>query len=293
MEISIEEFLEYIRNRGKFSENTIMSYSRDLKFFKNYLREQNINKVENITTTVLSSYLIYMKNNDKAQSTILRNISTIRGYFDYMFRSGKIKVDPSMDIELPKQEKKPPEILSQEQINKLLDMPDTSKVKGVRDKAMMELLYATGIKVSEIMEVKLDDINLDLSFVKCGNASTPRIIPFGSKANKVLNNYIENFRSKIIKEENNYLFVNLNGKNMTRQGIWKIVREYGKHVTDEKDITPNMIRHSFAMHLVQNGAELDAVQEMLGHKDIAATQLYAKMVKSKVADVYRKAHPRA
>ncbi|MGN0436253.1 MAG: tyrosine-type recombinase/integrase, partial [Wujia sp.] len=223
---------------------------------------------------------------------ISRNIASIKSFFMFLFKKGVVENDCAETLKPPKIEKRIPEILSVEEINLLLEQPSKNTPKEVRDKAMLELLYATGMRVSELVNLKLDDVNLTLSYIVCRDNGNERVIPIENAAKNALENYIKNYRDGMC-QSGDYLFTNLQGTPMTRQGFWKLIKSYAKKAGINKDITPHMIRHSFASHLVTNGADLKAVQEMLGHSDISTTQIYLKSRQSKLKEEYEKAHPRA
>ncbi len=288
------EFLTFLTNTKHASKNTILSYKRDIINFLSYLEQCGIDDFNNISKVTLSAYTHYLQNCQKASSTISRNIASIRCYFSFLYSNNKIKSNPTSDIQTPKVDKKSPEILSVESINKLLSQPDLSTNKGIRDSAMLELLYATGICVSELISLTISDINLNLEFIRCSSKNKTRVIPIGSKSVEALNRYIKYSRNTFIKNnEETILFVNRNGYPMTRQGFWKIIKDYSKKACINKEITPHTLRHSFAAHLIENGADIQSVQEMLGHSYISTTQIYAKLSKSRLKEVYSKTHPRA
>lgn len=294
MEEMLEDFIEYMEVKRKVSENTLDAYRRDLKSFLAFLISQNILKLEKVNQTSIRAYLLNLHQNGKAVSTISRNIVSLRAFFQFLYIEGVIKEIPTIDIEFPKKERKLPEILSLEEVEILLCQPDTEDLKGMRDKAMLEVLYATGIKVTELTTLKLDDLNLTLGYLKCSNSDKERIIPLGSKAVESLKIYLDRVRIVMVKEpEEETLFVNCNGTPMTRQGLWKIVKTYAKKANICENITPHILRHSFAAHLVANGADLQVVQEMMGYADISTTQVYTQVNKSKIREVYLKSHPRA
>ena len=287
-------FLEFLSDTKGASENTILSYRRDLKKFFHYLAQYGINDFNNITNITLSAYTLYLQNCRKASSTISRNIASLKCYFSYLYSSNKIKTNPATSMEAPKVDKKLPEILSVENVSLLLNQPDLSDSKGIRDKAMLEVLYATGMRVSELISLNVSDVNLNLELIHCSNKSKTRVIPLGSKAIESLSCYLKSSRDLLIKNhDETSLFVNCNGHPMTRQGFWKIIKDYAKKAGITAEITPHTLRHSFAAHLIENGADLQSVQEMLGHSDISTTQMYAKLSKSRLKEVYSKAHPRA
>ena len=235
-----------------------------------------------------------MKALNKKTSTISRNLASIRAFYQFMKRNRKIKSDPTVDIQAPKIDKKVPSILTSKEVELLLEQPKNVDLKGIRDKAMLEFAYATGMRVTEIISLDIEDVNLEDGYVKCTTSDKERSIPLGSMALKALREYVEGARNIMIKdEENKALFVNVNGRRLTRQGFWKIVKYYKEQAHISKEITPHVLRHSFATHLLQNGAELKAIQTMLGHSDISSTQVYMQFQDESLRGIYRKAHPRA
>lgn len=293
MEKEIDQFISYLHNTKKTSENTEMSYRRDLNKVLKYMKEQGIAEVSEITVTHLHSYILYLEKNHFAAATISRNIASIKAFYHYLLKEGKVPEDISEALKPPKIEKKIPEILSEEQVNRLLEQPGTESPKEVRDKAMLELLYATGIRVTELISLKVTDVNLKLGFIVCRDNNKERVVPFGREAKNALLRYLESARRDMIEnEEEDTLFVNYSGQPMSRQGFWKLIKYYAKKAGIEEDITPHTLRHSFAAHLVENGADLRSVQEMLGHSDISTTQIYAAMNHNHIREVYAKAHPR-
>ena len=273
---AIQEFVIYLRDVKKTSRNTEISYQRDLIQLEEYLRNQGIVEPDKVTKTSLNSYILYMEKSGKATTTISRELAAIKAFFHYQFREGRIRRDPAELLKAPKVEKKAPVILSVEEVQSLLAQPEGKNAKEVRDKAMLELLYATGIRVSELINLQLSDINLSVGFLVCRDGQRERTIPFGKKASKALSAYLEQARSQLLKgQESDLLFTNCNGKAMTRQGFWKIIKYYGEKAGVQTDITPHSLRHSFAAHLLRSGADIQAVQAMLGHSDMATTQVYA------------------
>ena len=273
---AIQEFVIYLRDVKKTSRNTEISYQRDLIQLEEYLRNQGIVEPDKVTKTSLNSYILYMEKSGKATTTISRELAAIKAFFHYQFKEGRIRRDPAELLKAPKVEKKAPVILSVEEVQSLLAQPEGKNAKEVRDKAMLELLYATGIRVSELINSQLSDINLSVGFLVCRDGQRERTIPFGKKASKALSAYLEQARSQLLKgQESDLLFTNCNGKAMTRQGFWKIIKYYGEKAGVQTDITPHSLRHSFAAHLLRSGADIQAVQAMLGHSDMATTQVYA------------------
>ncbi len=288
------KFLEYLNTVKGASKNTITSYRRDLNNLTKYFMLHNITLINKVTSTHLSAYLIYLEKIGRAPSTISRNVASIHAFFQYLLKMGYIKENPSEKLTAPRIEKKIPEVLTLYEIDLLLEQPCNTSCKGIRDKAMLELLYATGIRVSELIHLQTSDINMNLGFIKCSDTKKERIIPIGEAAKDALNQYVMSARNVMIKNPNDeVLFVNCLGQAMSRQGFWKIIKFYANKANISKKITPHILRHSFAMHLVENGADLRSVQEMLGHSDISTTQIYAKMSNNKLKEVYKKAHPRA
>lgn len=290
----IEKFVIYLTDVKKSSMNTVLSYRRDLVKFNKFMEDQGITDVAKMNPTSLNSYMLHMEREQFATSTISRNIATLKAYFGFLYRDGYITMDPTLQLKAPKIEKKMPEVLSMKEVDMLLGQPSMNTNKGIRDKAMLELLYATGIRVSELVTLKLADVNLNAAYIHCQDASHERIIPFGNVAKIALKNYIRDARPAMIESDTEeVLFTNCNGTPMSRQGFWKLLKKYAKNAGIQTDITPHTLRHSFAAHLVENGADLRSVQEMLGHSDISTTQIYARMNNRRIKEVYSKAHPRA
>ena len=294
MDRSITEFANYLNNDKHSSENTILSYKRDLKGFGSFIRSCGVEDVTKVNHTNIMAYIYELQNQKKAGATVSRNIASIRAFYNFLMKKGEVTINPASNLELPKIEKRMPEVLTLDKVERLLEQPQTAEPKGIRDKAMLELLYATGIRVSELISLKVSDVNLPLEYIRCGAEQKSRIIPIGSQAKAALKKYIDKGRNGLVlAEDEQILFVNCNGKRMTRQGFWKIIKCYAKKAEISEDITPHMLRHSFAAHLIENGADLKSVQEMLGHSDISTTQIYIKLTNQKLKNVYAKAHPRA
>ncbi|MBZ4662387.1 MAG: xerD [Caloramator sp.] len=288
----VKDFINEIALTKSLSPNTIESYSRDLQQFLEYLKNQNLD-YRKVKRTNIISYILYLQKEGKATSSILRSLATLRAFYKQNIIKGVMEQDPTIDIEAPKVEKKLPEILTIDEVETLLAMPNEGEPKGARDKAMLEILYATGIRVTELINLNIDDVNLLLGYVKC-NGSKERIVPIGKLAIEALINYVEKYRYTFLKNEKEVaLFLNHRGERLTRQGFWKVIKYYAKLANIQKEITPHTLRHSFAAHLIENGADLRSVQQMLGHSDISTTQVYAELLKNKISDVYKKSHPRA
>ena len=293
MEKQVKSFLEFIENDKKLSSNTLQSYRRDIVQLEEYLDSENI-AYNKVTKEDVENYIEHLKEIGKKTSTISRNIASIRSFYQYLVRVKKIKKDPTEGIQSPKIEKKAPSILSSEEVELLLEQPKNVDLKGIRDKAMLEFAYATGMKVTEIISLNIEDVNVNEAYVVCNSGFKKRNIPLGSISLKALVEYMKNARPYLIKDEKEKaLFVNINGKRLTRQGFWKIIKFYKEQAHITKDITPHVLRHSFATHLLQNGADLKSIQTMLGHSDISSTQVYMQFQDDTIKNVYHKAHPRA
>lgn len=293
MEKQINSFLEFIKDDKKLSENTLQSYKRDIVQFEQYVNQNKIN-YQKMTDEEMKKYFDYLQESGKKTSTISRNVASIRSFYQFLVRNKKVKKDPTEKIQSPKVEKRVPSILTSSEIELLLDQPKDVDLKGIRDKAMLEFAYATGMRVSEIISLNIEDVNLKDGLVSCKYGSRQRNIPLGSLSLKALAEYIENSRPILIKDEKvNALFVNTNGRRLTRQGFWKIVKYYKDQAHITKDITPHVLRHSFATHLLQNGADLKSIQMMLGHSDISSTQVYMQFQDESIKNIYKHAHPRA
>lgn len=294
MEKVVQLFISYLHNVKQTSENTQVSYHRDLKKFVMYLENQNISDVSQITVTNLNAYILYLEREGFASSTVSRSIASIKAFFQYLVSQGQIEEDISQVLKAPRIEKKIPDVLSQEDVVLLLEQPGGKSPKEIRDKAMLELLYATGIRVTELISLSLDDVNMKLGYISCRDKHKERIIPFGGQAKEALIIYLEEARGQLAvdNKEENLLFTNCFGGIMSRQGFWKIIKAYAKKAGINSEITPHTLRHSFAAHLVKNGADLHSVQEMLGHSDISTTQVYAQLNSNRLREVYKKAHPR-
>ncbi|MEF9951845.1 MAG: site-specific tyrosine recombinase XerD [Clostridium sp.] len=292
MEKVLKDFVQELREDNRLSENTLESYTRDIKKFLIYLAENNLDfKV--VKKTNIIAYILYLQKAGRATSSISRSIASIRAFYKMLLKSGAVTKDPTLNLESPKSEKKVPQVLSVEEIEKLLSLPNVSESKGVRDRAMLEMLYATGIRVTELINLNIQDVNLEIGFIRC-SGTKERIIPMGKVAIDILKIYISEYRQKLSsRQDEEALFLNFHGERMTRQGFWKIIKHYASLADINKDITPHTLRHSFAAHLIENGADLKSVQQMLGHSDISTTQVYAELIKNRISDVYKKTHPRA
>lgn len=293
MEKDIKNFLEFIKSDKKLSKNTLESYQRDILQYQEYLEEKKINYKEVNNENVLG-YLDYLKGLDKKASTISRHLASIRLFYQYLLKNKIVKEDPTKGIQSPKIEKKAPSVLSSQEVSLLLEQPNGEGLKSIRDKAMLEVAYATGMRVTEIISLNVSDIDIESSLVTCKNENKQRIIPLGKLSLSALKEYMTIARPNMIKDDNETaLFVNVNGKRLTRQGFWKIIKFYKEQAHITKDITPHVLRHSFATNLLQNGADLKSIQTMLGHSDISSTQVYMQFQDDSLKNIYNKAHPRA
>lgn len=294
MEALVENFINFLDKDKRLSLNTLQSYRRDIEQYITYLDSINLHNVTNTNKTTVIAYLIHLQKKGRAVSTISRNLASIRSFYQYAAKNKILDLDPTSELESPKVEKKLPQILSTQEVELLLEQPKCIDLKGYRDKAMLELLYATGIRVSELISLNTSDINLEMGFIKCNKGTRERMIPVGSMAVNATHEYLAKSRPLLIqKSDETALFVNINGSRLTRQGFWKIIKQYKNLAKINKDITPHTLRHSFAAHLLENGADLRSIQEMLGHSDISSTQIYAQIAKNKIKEIYKKTHPRA
>ena len=294
MNTYVKEYTSFMTDIRHKSLNTVESYKRDVTQYISYLDGTGVTDISSTTKTTVLSYLLYLQKEGRASSTVSRTLASLRSYYLFMMQNGVVKSNPTSNLEAPHVEKKIPKILSGDEVELLLEQPKDCDNKGIRDKAMLELLYATGIRVSELINLDVSDVNVPMSFVRCKGGKKERIIPMGHQAKDALENYINNVRKYMVKDENETaLFVNCSGARLSRQGFWKLIKYYQHIAGIETDITPHTLRHSFAAHLLENGADLHSIQEMMGHADISSTQVYSRMMNSKIKDVYAKAHPRA
>lgn len=296
MKAQVQSFIQYLMKERALSSSTLESYGRDLQGLLDYLEQQSVAKVEDVQRHHLSHYLLRLKESGRKTTTVSRHIASIRAFFHYLAVNGYIQLNPAIYIESPKLEKKEPRVLSVENAGQLLETPQPVTAAGKRDKAMLELLYATGIRVSELISLNVDSVNSQLNIIRCvGSGMKERIIPFGRMAAAALTDYLQNGRRELLRqsEDEPALFLNQLGTRMTRQGFWKMVKKYAKEAGIAEEITPHTLRHSFAAHLLENGADLRSVQELLGHADISTTQRYTRLSKARMKDVYTNSHPRA
>ena len=293
MEEQLNLFFGFLENDKKVSSNTLQSYKRDLKQFEKYIQEKG-EDYSKITDEGIKTYIKYMQEIGKKPSTISRGLASIRSFYQYEVKEQKIEKDPTEGIQSPKIEKRVPSVLTSNEVALLLEQPKNVDLKGTRDKAMLEFAYATGMRVTEIISLNIEDVDLERGYATCRNGKKERTVPLGNISLKALKDYVQNARDVMIKDKNEKaLFVNVNGQRLTRQGFWKIIKYYKEQAHIDKDITPHVLRHSFATHLLQNGADLKSIQTMLGHSDILSTQIYMQFQDETLKNVYKKAHPRA
>ena len=291
----IKDFIEYLQRERRMSKNTLEAYKRDVHEFVAFEGSRGMTDLLDTSSTEIVAFLHDLKISGKSAATVNRKLASVRAFFNFLMNSGLVSSNPTADIKSPKIERKELEYLTLEEVDKLLETPDDS-IRGIRDKAILEVLYATGIRVSELIEADLEDINMRMGFITCdGEQSKARIVPLGRPARAALETYIYEARNALVKDntEEKALFVNYYGSRITRQGLWKVLKEYGEKAGIEKKLTPNIMRNSFAVHMLQNGADLKSLQELMGHEDISATQAYLSVTKNRIKDVYDKTHPRA
>ncbi len=291
-----DDFCLYLETKKKTSSNTLTSYKRDVKNFIIFLQGISCYALDKVSPQIISRYITYLKKHKKSSATISRTLSSLRCFFKYLVQKKVITFNPMTGIKNEKNVSSLPEIMSSKDVDILLSSPDTETVKGIRDKAMLELLYATGIRVSELLNISVYDINLDVGYVNIkSDSSKERIVPLYPMAIDSLKNYLNASRDKLCqnKPQSDILFLNSFGEKMTRQGFWKIIKQYAKKTDINADITPKILRHSFATHLLENGADINVIKDMLGHTAISSTKVYTKVIKNKYMNVYTNCHPRA
>lgn len=296
MDSYLDDFINYLAAEKKMAKNSLEAYQRDVREFAEMIREKQNLTLKEASNTEIVAYLLKLKNDGKSAATVNRKVASIRAFYNYLTSKKAISDNPTVNIKSPKIERKGIEYLTIEEVENLLGRPDSS-MKGLRDRAILELLYATGIRVSEIVEMNLEDVNLRMGFVTCtGEHGKARIIPMGRPSRAAVEEYIYEVRPKFLRENNSgekALFVNYTGNRLTRQGLWKLLKEYAKLAGIENKLTPQTLRNSFAVHMIQNGADLKSLQELMGHEDISATQIYLSVTKNRIKEVYDKSHPRA
>ena len=285
---------DYLTQEKHAAANTLSSYMRDLTQFQMWLIASGSPDLRKVKKDMIGDYLMSLTRQGKSPATVTRCTASIKSFYNFMTKNGHMKANPAKSVAAMKVERKYPQILTSKEVELFLDQPKCVDEKGFRDHAMLELLYATGIRVSELIGLDVSDVNLSIGFVRCRNKGKERSIPLYHGAVKALQDYIFNIRPRLVSsEEETALFVNMNGERMSRQGFWKIIKYYQEKAEINKEITPHTLRHSFAVHLLENGADLRYIQEMLGHADISSTQIYTQVINKQLKDVYTKAHPRA
>ncbi len=292
----VQDFLHFLIVEKKLTQNTISAYRRDLNTYTNYLMTQlNITMPAQIERPHIIQYLEVMREDGKATSSIVRTISSIKSFHQFMYQEEYVNLDVSTHVETPKMERRLPRVLSQTEVEQLLNQPDLTTVAGLRNKAMLELLYATGIRVSELTQLNLNNLHVSVGFIQTiGKGNRERLIPVGQLATEAIENYLIKARPELLKNKREEaLFLNRLGGRLTRQGFWKIVKQLAVKSNINKNLSPHMLRHSFATHLLENGADLRSVQEMLGHADISTTQIYTHITNKRLKDIYKEHHPRA
>ena len=291
----IQAYETYLTKVKQASGNTVSSYLRDIRQFFDWLREEENVDILHASQLNISNYLEHLQQQGKSGSTVSRTLASLKNFYSYLVSSGFLESSPvTTSIRVDRGEKKLPQILTGKEVELLLSQPCTTEIKGIRDKAMLEVMYATGIRVTELINLNVDDVNLELGILKCGSDKKPRAIPLYPAALRALNVYIQEIRSAMIANpEEQALFVNVGGARMSRQGFWKLLKFYQNKAGIEKEITPHTLRHSFAVHLLENGADLGSLQELMGHSDISSTQVYTQMINQRLKSVYEKCHPKA
>ena len=289
----LNEFSDYLILDKKVSANTLQSYIRDIKQYMNYLETIGIPNCASVSPTTYLNYMTYLQKQGKAPTSVSRAIASTRSFYGYLCSRKMCDINPVEKVHTLKAEKKLPQILTGDEVKLLLAQPKSENFKGKRDKAMLELLYATGIRVTELVSLDAEDVNLDVGYIVCRRQTRERVIPIYPRAVFALKDYMSTERMSVFVENSNALFVNTNGTRLTRQGFWKIVKSYQEKAGITKDITPHTLRHSFAAHLLENGADIKSLQEMLGHADVSSTQIYTSVIKNKINEVYKNTHPLA
>ena len=285
---------DYLEQEKHAAANTMSSYMRDLTQFRMWLLSSGVSDLRKVKKDTINEYLMSLTRQGKSPATVTRCTASIKSFYNFMLKNGYVKTNPAKSVAAMKVERKYPQILTSKEVELFLDQPKCVDEKGFRDHAMLELLYATGIRVSELIGMDVDDVNLTIGFVRCRSKGKERNIPLYHGAVKALQDYLFNIRPRLVEnEEEKALFVNMSGDRMSRQGFWKIIKYYQEKAEINKEITPHTLRHSFAVHLLENGADLRSIQEMLGHADISSTQIYTQVINKQLKDVYTKAHPRA
>ncbi len=290
----VRAYENYLTKVKQASTNTVASYMRDIRQYTQWLLETSGLDAVDATKENIAAYLSYLEEEGRSGATLSRSLASLKNFYSYVVSTGFLERTPVVEIHVDRGEKKAPQILSGKEIELLLAQPVCVDPKGYRDKAMLEVLYATGIRVSELINLDVSDVNLELGIIKCAGSKKSRAIPLYPAALKALAAYLDNIRSTMIADlDEQALFVNISGARMSRQGFWKILKHYQATAHIDKEITPHTLRHSFAVHLLENGADIGSVQELMGHSDISSTQVYTQMINQKLKSVYAKCHPKA
>lgn len=290
----ISAYENYLSKVKQASSNTVASYMRDIRQFADWLRLSESREVVDAQQLNIRAYLDHLVEEGRSGATLSRHLASLKNFYAYLVSSGFLEQTPVIEMHVDRGEKKLPQILSGREIELLLQQPVLTDAKGYRDKAMLETMYATGIRVSELIELNVDDVNLELGIVKCASGSKARTIPLYPAALRALSAYLKDVRSAMVADPGEKaLFVNVSGVRMSRQGFWKILKHYQSTAHIDKEITPHTLRHSFAVHLLENGADLGSLQELMGHSVISSTQMYTHMINQKIKSVYEKCHPKA
>ncbi len=291
----IADFINYLSVERGLALNTLESYGRDLRQYAQYLGAQDYPSLDAVSRETIVGYLLHLQEEGKATATIARRLAALKAFYQYLVRERLMSEDPTSNLESPKLERRLPRVLSVGEVERVLRQPDPHYPAGLRDRAMLELLYATGIRVSELVSLNLGDVNLEQGYLRCiGKGQKERLVPIGSFAMESLRQYLSQARGRLVRDvREQSLFVNHHGRRLTRQGFWKIVKRYSQEAEIDRSITPHTLRHSFATHLLENGADLRSVQEMLGHADISTTQIYTHLTRARLKEVYTRSHPRA
>ena len=295
MDETLRQYTEYLEKEKKMAVNSRMAYEGDVEELHTFLRERGNDQPLTASNTDLVAWMLKLKNDGRSGSTLNRKLAAVRGYYSFFIKQGMISVDPTENIKSPKVKRKEIEYLTVEEVEHLLEQPDDSK-KGIRDQALLELLYAAGLRVTEAANANVTDLNLRIGFITCsGEHGKARIVPLGRPSREAIEKYVYDIRPQILgeKDDDGALFLNTNGSRLTRQGVWKILKEYAKKAGLENRLSPQTLRNSFAVHMVQNGADLKSIQELMGHEDLAATQIYLTVTKNRIKEVYDRTHPRA
>lgn len=292
--VCLEKFEQYLTDVKKASANTLASYMRDVRQLSDYVAAHDLPGLDSLDDEELAAYIAWLRHNGKSPATVSRCIASLKSFYSLLLSQGVVDHNPAAGLVPEKAVQKLPQILTSKEVELLLEQPECTDMKGYRDRAMLELLYATGIRVSELISLDVSDVNIPAGFIRCRSKDKERMIPLYPAAIKALSEYVEFIRPQMIASpDEQSLFVNISGERMSRQGFWKIIKHYQETAGIEKDITPHTLRHSFAAHLLENGADLRAIQEMLGHADISSTQIYTHVIQKQLKDIYNKAHPRA